>query len=34
MTGEGDTARYVLDVPPGTDGLFRAGTLKPAGKGQ
>lgn len=34
MASEGESVRYVLDVPSGTDGLFRAGTLKPAGKVQ
>lgn len=31
MATDGRPTRYVLDVPPGTKGLFKAGTLKPSG---
>jgi outer membrane usher protein len=30
MATDGEPTRFVLDVPAGTDGLFKAGTLTPA----
>ena len=31
MATEGGPTRYEIEVPPGTDGLFQAGLLMPAG---
>ena len=31
MGGDGAPTRFVIDIPAGTNGLFKAGTLKPAG---
>jgi len=33
MATEGSPTRYEIEVPEGTDGLFKAGELKPAGRG-
>ena len=33
MATEGAPTRFVIDIPKGTDGLYQAGTLKPAGRG-
>jgi outer membrane usher protein len=33
MATEGQPTRFVLDVPQGTSGLFKAGTLAPGGRG-
>jgi hypothetical protein len=30
MATDGVPTRYEIEVPKGTDGLFKAGTLKPA----
>jgi outer membrane usher protein len=31
IASDGETLAWTLDIPKGTDGLFKAGTLKPAG---
>jgi outer membrane usher protein len=33
MATEGEPTRYMIDVPVGSDALYRAGTLTPVGKG-